>query len=200
MREVIDFHRRRRPRRRCGLNSPAAFISPNKFRSKPNKRMAMRRRGRVEGRLPALPVGHQGIGAAGEAGVLDRRVRQGARFAGEIYEIWRDHRLLYIGSTTRGTGRRWKEWVSNANRGDRHPLCADIRRFGVDSFDVFTLPFNYGSESEMRNTETYFIDCYQRRGEAIYNKRNAFHQSQPSKKERAFSMSSEEFKRLAGID
>jgi len=121
-------------------------------------------------------------------------------FAGEIYEIWRDHRLLYIGSTTRGTGHRWKEWVSKANRGDRHPLCADIRRFGVDSFDVFTLPFDYGSESEMRNLETYFIDCHKQRGEAIYNTRNAFHKSQPSKKARAFGMSSEEFKRLAGID
>jgi len=121
-------------------------------------------------------------------------------FAGAIYEIRRNHRLLYIGSTTRGIDRRWKEWVSKANSGDRHPLCADIRRFGVDSFDVFTLPFNYGSESEMRNMETYFIDCYKQREDAIYNTRNAFHKSQPSRKEQAFSMSSEEFKRLAGVD
>lgn len=121
-------------------------------------------------------------------------------FAGEIYEIWRDHRLLYIGSSTRGTGRRWKEWVSNANRGDPHPLCEDIRRFGIDAFEVVTLPFNCGSENEMHNLETYFIDCRKRRGEAIYNTRNAFHKSQPSKKARALNMSSAEFKRLAGID
>lgn len=121
-------------------------------------------------------------------------------FAGEIYEIRLNGRLLYVGSTTRGTGRRWKEWVSKAKSGDAHPLCEYIRRFGVDGFDVFTIPFNYGSEDEMRNMETYFIDCYKNLGAASCNARNAFHKSRPSRKERAFNMSSEEFKNLAGID
>lgn len=121
-------------------------------------------------------------------------------FAGEIYQIICNGRLLYIGSTTRGTDRRWKEWVSKSKKGDFHPLCEQIRRFGVDSFDVLTLPFNYGSEDEMRNMETYLIDCYKNLGEASCNTRNAFSKSRPSRKERAFNMSSEEFKNLAGID
>ena len=121
-------------------------------------------------------------------------------FTGEIYEISRNNRLLYVGSTTRGADRRWKEWVSKAKSGNDHPLCEEIRQFGVDGFEVCVLPFHCGSEDEMRNMETYFIDCYKKRGVAIYNTRNAFHKSQPSKKERAFNMSSEEFKNLAGID
>jgi len=114
-------------------------------------------------------------GFAKETGFADEIV-------GEIYEIRRDQRLLYVGSTTRGTKRRWKQWTSKAKNGDRHPLCAAIRRFGADSFVVSTLPFKHGSESEMRNMETYLIDCYKKRGEAIYNTRNAFPKSRPSKK------------------
>jgi len=49
------------------------------------------------------------------------------------------NRKLYVGQTSQVLALRWNTHISRARRGKKHPLSCAIRKYGVDSFEVFEL-------------------------------------------------------------
>lgn len=62
--------------------------------------------------------------------------------AGERYSIYRltaPSGRSYVGFTSQSVQARWGQHIRRARSGVRHPLCAAIRKYGPDAFEVETL-------------------------------------------------------------
>ena len=80
---------------------------------------------------------------------------------GLIYKITnKQNNKIYIGKTIRSIHVRWLEHVNDALKGDKTPLHAAIKKYGVDQFKVEVIKDNIYDIEELNKLEKYYIALY----------------------------------------